>query len=283
MELRVEISVHTVESALAPDPLQRTLWNLLDAGERERAERFVYERHRRQHVVAHALKRAVIAGMTGVAPSLCRFTTLTHGKPVLVHPTGLHFSLSHADGLVALATSPDGPLGIDVEPTHREAPLEVAEAVFAPEERDWLAGGGASACDDRFFRLWTLKEAYLKATGRGLSEPLDGFAISFEPPRLARAGAGPDAWHFAERLVAGHHLALAWRGSPARRLTFRHVSPEDIGGLARRPSSPGAAASRPRRGASARPGSPAPSAGKPAATTAPSSTSVCPGSSPNSA
>ncbi|WP_114946860.1 4'-phosphopantetheinyl transferase family protein [Microvirga calopogonii] len=233
----MRISIFAADPSLAPDTLPPDLWELLDADERNRAERFIHERHRREHVVAHALKRAVISGETGVAPRLCSFALLAYGKPILVHPNGLHFSLSHTDGLVAVATSPDGPVGIDVEPTDREAPLGVAATVFTREELDWLADCGYSERNDRFFRLWTLKEAYVKATGRGLSEPFDSFTISFEPPSLSCADAaavGATAWRFAERRLVRHRLALAWRGPPASHLTLRLVGLKDITALARR-------------------------------------------------
>ena len=136
------------------------------------------------------------------------------------------FSLSHTRGLVAAALSANGALGIDVEHIDpRKADFAMAEEYFAPAEVRLLQAAPASERDLCFFRLWTLKEAYVKATGTGLSTPLKSFAFAFEPiciqfePGSAERAA---EWQFAIlpttdlhvlSVAAGHHTR-AVRVSP---------------------------------------------------------------------
>lgn len=98
------------------------------------------------------------------------------GKPALKHNPQLCFSLSHS-GNLAICSLGDKPLGNDIEQV-REGRLQVADRFFAKEELDWLyAGESGEEQTRRMFRLWTMKESFLKATGRGMSLPLQEFAI----------------------------------------------------------------------------------------------------------
>jgi 4'-phosphopantetheinyl transferase len=128
---------------------------------------------------------------------------------------GPHFNLSHTDGLVACAVSNELELGIDVEPVNRKAPLELAKEHFAPAEQDWIASLPEPEQAFGFWRVWTLKEAFIKATGRGLGQPLQDISFGFEPLRVVfrdRALGDCRAWRFEQRQVCGGYmLALAWR------------------------------------------------------------------------
>lgn len=106
------------------------------------------------------------------------------GKPYLVSEPGIHFSLSHSGGWAVCAVS-DHPVGVDIEqcePGRRD----VAARFFHPEEVRHLNTLLPSARDDAFYKLWTLKESFVKTTGRGLDLPLRSFWIDIHrmPPRL---------------------------------------------------------------------------------------------------
>lgn len=226
----MQIIVWTLDPEAAADRAHPIFDNLLDASERARAALFVHDRNRREFRAAHALKRAAIALLSGVTPAECRFEVEDGGKPVLAHPRGLHFNLSHCKGLVAVAACTDTPVGVDVEPTASTWPFEIASAVFAPSELAWLETLTPAGRQEEAVRLWTLKEAFIKATGRGLAEPLDGFSFSFD--RLAIQFQSParwssQAWRFAERRLARHQLALAWRGPSNACLTLREIRYDD--------------------------------------------------------
>ncbi|UYN96104.1 MAG: 4'-phosphopantetheinyl transferase superfamily protein [Enhydrobacter sp.] len=215
---------------------------LLDDDERARAVRFVHDRDRRPFVAAHALLRVLLQAFGGRPAAAWRLAAGRHGKPVL-HPdhgqdaASLSFNISHTRGAVACATTLDHPVGVDVEALERPGDLmEIARSYFAPAE---LATLRATAPADRratFLRLWTLKEAYLKARGDGLSLPLDRFAFSLSPPRVTfEPGFGDRAgdWQF-HSLSAGtaHVLSLAVRHGADEPLAVQEhrLSPADLDG-----------------------------------------------------
>jgi len=221
MPCPARIDVAILALAPAPDAAWPRLAALLSDAERRRAARFHFEHDRRAYVAAHALKRRMLCEVAGGAPGDWEFATEPGGKPVVAGGRGPHFSLSHADGLVACALSHDVPLGIDIEPADRRAPLGVAEAFFSLEERRWLFGLPPADRQLGFFRLWTLKEALIKATGKGLAQGLRSFAIGFDPLRVRfsdtadTADAPPGPWRFLQTAGARHVLGLAWRGPEA--------------------------------------------------------------------
>lgn len=216
---RIELFVGLIESFDAPgaaDACRR----LLSADERVRADRFVFERHQRQYIFAHAMLRLALSQVApNVAPSDWSFGAGRYGRPYVAAPatsTALHFSLSHADGCVACVVSGHEAVGVDVETVSRRvAPLSTALRFFAPEEVETLRGLPEPAAIERFFDYWTLKEAYLKARGFGLNLPLDAFAmqisreaigISFKPD----IADDPRGWRFSLCSPSpSHRLAIA--------------------------------------------------------------------------
>lgn len=107
------------------------------------------------------------------------------GKPYLVAAPDIHFSLSHSGGWAVCALS-DRPVGVDIE---RRTPgrRDVAERFFHKEETQYLNSLPLCAREDAFYSLWTLKESFVKATGRGLRLPLRSFCVDIrrDPPTLS--------------------------------------------------------------------------------------------------
>ena len=197
---------------------------MLDAEERARAARFVFERDRHQFIAAHALLRLLLQQLAGGPAAAWRFTVGAHGKPALhaAHGLGrLAFNISHTGGAVACAMTLDHAIGVDIEDLGRRGRLlEIADAYFAPDELVLLRAAPAAAQRETFFRLWTLKEAYIKAHGDGLSLPLDRFSFVLSPPAIAFAPGFPDdprLWQFATVLpTATHVLSVAVRHGGAK-------------------------------------------------------------------
>ncbi len=145
---------------------------LLDAEEHSRADRFYREEDRERFVLAHSVLRLLLGRALGQEPSSLRFLINPFGKPQLypLPAPPLHFNLSHSGDFVLIALSRSGPVGVDVE-RHRDdlAPLELGRDVFSEREYALLVLTPAERQRDFFFDLWSVKEAYLKARGLGLS------------------------------------------------------------------------------------------------------------------
>lgn len=211
----------------------------LSEDERERHARFHYPEDRAIYLVAHALTRLSLARVLGREPAALSFSASERGRPELAGPEAelaprLRFNLSHTHGLVACALTLEADVGVDVERLDRSIELvAVGKRVFSARE---LAGLHALAGEPqraRFFDLWTLKEAYVKAIGKGLSGPLQ--AISFSPDHPdpvpvafdASAEDAPEAWCFRRCAVGPTHLiAVALRAGPAAAVSFRELAPE---------------------------------------------------------
>lgn len=228
------------EAAVAP-------WcALLDATEIARADRFILRRHHIQYVAAHALARAALSTVAAVPPAAWRFASDVQedglGKPVALHdgtPAPLAFSLSHTEGLVGVAVWPGAglPLGFDTEPLVRPQTLAMADAdrYFHPEEVTWLHTLPPDRQGEGLLRLWTLKEAFIKAIGKGLSQDLSEFWFDRGRPciRFTPALAEPAAaWHFEQRVVAEDFLAacgLRLAGpAPAPAMRWMELHPSDF-------------------------------------------------------
>lgn len=158
----------------------RSLESCLSGAERERAARFRFERDRRRFIVARARLREELAARLGVRPEAVEFAYGDNGKPRLPNQA-LQFSVSHCDDVALFAFS-QVEVGVDVEAIRpvREADT-IAVQFFSPLEH---AGYAALAPRDRllgFFRVWTRKEAYVKALGAGFSMALERFDLSVAP------------------------------------------------------------------------------------------------------
>jgi 4'-phosphopantetheinyl transferase len=147
-------------------------------------------------------------------PASWRFTRTAFGRPELDPHFALRFSLANAPTLVACAVSRDE-VGVDVEPLARgEDVLRVAASVLSPREHEALRRLPPSAMADRALTLWTLKEAYVKARGLGLSMPVDALTFTFDDalvtldvePALPEGGGATD-FMILDR--AGHRIAVA--------------------------------------------------------------------------
>lgn len=194
--------------------------DVLDDTERARVDRLAVARSRVEYIAAHALTRRVLGETLGEAPSVFHYEAGVKGKPVALvagRPAGVHFNLSHTNCLVAIAVSRLGEVGVDAEAVDRNVNLAVADRYFFGAESRWLAGLAPAARAEGFLRLWTLKEAYIKATGLGLSQPLDEFWFEVDPPRIRFTPAIPDdeaAWRFDQRVLVGRFLvAVGWRAT----------------------------------------------------------------------
>jgi 4'-phosphopantetheinyl transferase len=177
---------------------------ILDAAETARRESLVFATDRRDYTVAHALLRRALSRRRPVPPEAWRFEPSEAGKPQIAahlkEGSCLQFSLSHTRGLVACAVGDGIDIGVDVEAIGRSgAADDLVSRLFSPSEARDLASRPLPDRHIRFIELWSLKEAYLKANGLGLTQPLDscGFEfISESNLQFQHDGAGGGPWRF---------------------------------------------------------------------------------------
>jgi len=163
------------------------------AEERARADRFSFSADRRRFLSRSGLLRTLLGGYLGRSPGDLRFACDEKGKPRLTDG-GVQFNLSRTgDGvLVGFSRGPD--IGVDVERVKDGyTGEEIAGKFFAPSETAALTALPESSRSEAFFRVWTAKEAYLKARGDGLAFPLDAFAVTVDAGEPARL-----RWHREE-------------------------------------------------------------------------------------
>jgi 4'-phosphopantetheinyl transferase len=213
-----DVVVHVID---LPGTAHDDLEPLLSDDERARARRFAFERDRQAYTITRGVLRTVLGRATGVAPQRLVFEYGRHGKPSLAASAGprVEFNVSHSRRHAVVAVSAAGAVGVDVEDVRtlddRDA---LARRTFASEESAAIEATDATARDRAFFACWTRKEAFVKATGLGLSFPLDRFVVSVDPgaaaPLIGVDGSAAEAraWTLADLPVGpGAVGALAIR------------------------------------------------------------------------
>ena len=189
---------------------------LLSREERMRCDHYRLACDKRDYAIAHALLRTSLSRYGAAEPQAWIFRAGAYGKPQLAvrhqSMTELSFNLSHACGIVACAIAPGPSVGIDVVRTDVAFDYSSVGATYlSPDELAQLDACVPEERIARFMELWALKEAYAKATGRGLTEAvseltflIDASGIRFLPP----PNVNPQSWQF-ELLTLEPHYRIA--------------------------------------------------------------------------
>lgn len=180
-----EAEVHLWRASLDVSTAQLAqLTQVLSTDERDRANGFKFDQHRHAYIAARGILRHILSGYLQIDPGHLRFQYSDRGKPSLVssNPLSLTFNLSHSHNLVLYAVTRHAPIGVDVECV-RSLPNadKLAERFFSPQEATLIRSVAAPDQERVFFKLWTCKEAYLKAIGEGIGG-LDTVEISLGLP-----------------------------------------------------------------------------------------------------
>ena len=198
------------------EAVTRACVSLLSEDERAHWQAFRFDRHRREYLTTRALVRVALSHYHPLAHEAWRFRTNTYGKPVVDPDCGLHFNLSNSLGLVVCLIAQGIEVGVDAEPIDRaEKIVELAPEVLSPLELSQLEALHSPEKLDRALSLWTLKEAYIKARGAGLSLPLSKISFLFGGVEGIRLELDPclgtepgSRWQFCLLEHAGHRIAL---------------------------------------------------------------------------
>ena len=157
----------------------------------------------RRYIVARGILRKLLSGFTGTEPRKLRFDYGVSGKPSLAQSDGIHFNISHSADLGLFAFSPDRPVGVDVEnerPVRRL--LDVAQRFMTEHELHVLEETPPEQRNSAFLRSWVVREARLKAEGKGIWSSTSGASSSNlthklfapRPNYIAAVAAADDDW-----------------------------------------------------------------------------------------
>jgi len=200
LESDVRVEVAECRLDCDADIVLSDAYAMLDAGERERAARFVFAVDRDRFIRAHGFMRRSLGARLGLAPGLVPITGDEGEKPGLARG-GLDFSLSHSGDHAVLGIASGGKVGVDIELLDRSALFleqlnDLAAFCMLDHERAALTPLSPPERVARFLSFWTAKEARMKLTGEGVTlEPTaialelnDGKAVGYRRPRAPRAG-----------------------------------------------------------------------------------------------
>jgi 4'-phosphopantetheinyl transferase len=175
--------LHLYQSRLDISPAEcDRKWQFLSEDERSRADRFKRDHLKRNFVAARGNLREILAQRLGCEPQEIQFSYGDRGKPYIKsfqNSEGIYFNLAHSQDLAIYAVSCDREIGIDLEYINPKYDVDsIAERYFLPSEQKIIE----KLCDRNkylaFYRAWTLKEAYGKATGQGIANILDHLDVS---------------------------------------------------------------------------------------------------------
>ena len=211
--------IHVLQASLDGGPEELTrFFETLTEEERERAARLRFEVDRSRFIAARGLLREALGGYLDLAPREVPFVYAAKGKPS-VADSKLEFNASDSGDIAVFAFAWEMPLGIDVEQIRPLDNLEgVGRRFFSPVEWSAIEAMPPEQRQEAFFRCWTRKEAFVKATGDGLSYGLKQFDVSVSgPARILRIRDDTgEAAHWSMHdlsLPQGYMGALACRGT----------------------------------------------------------------------
>lgn len=186
----------------------------------EREREFGSSKRRQQFLCGRSLLRLMLQNRSGKPAAGHRLIAAKGGKPECVG--GPAVSITHAGDSVACCIADAGEVGIDLEVIgERRDPIKIAAKFFSKEEADWLG----TQPQDRFFMLWVLKEAYLKALGRSIFGGLNQFCCRVRPPVIETIRMSEHMRELCLYVMGDSILALATTEAALTAVTFGRWEP----------------------------------------------------------
>ena len=203
---------------------------VLNADESARAARYVFPQHRAWSIAARGMLRQLLGGYLNTDPAALTFDYGPQGKPAL-RAAPLAFNLAHSDAAAVCAVTLNDPVGVDVEHIRANMDLRlVAQSHFSVQERVVLDAEPEALARRDFFRCWSMKEAYIKGRGGGLSIPLAGFDVPLAsrqsldrplPVTTRESDPAAHGWYVAELGLGAQLAGAVARQGPDWRV--RHI------------------------------------------------------------
>ncbi|MGR5266342.1 4'-phosphopantetheinyl transferase family protein [Vibrio astriarenae] len=241
LEKTVDVWCVKPQEWLDNEAFEPTCQRVLSLSEWFKISNLRMEDRRQQQKLTRLLVRLVLSQYRHHAPNDWVFSQQVGGKPFLANANhSLFFNVSHTQGLIVCAVSVESEVGVDVESLDKKRNfMAIAKQYFSVQEFQSLTA--LSNDKERkllFFQLWTLKEAYLKACGKGITVPLS--SICFDPLPTndryklacsAHRESSSNHWQLKSAQLSEKHLmAVALRLEPSETfdLNIYHVLPSDL-------------------------------------------------------
>lgn len=161
------------------EKISDSYFDYLTEEELNRVEKLRKINDKKQFIIAHTFIRILLSNYLKIPLQQISLNRDTHGK-IMLEGGGrnISFNLSHSDDWVVLAFSKYKDLGVDIERIHDiQDFLQIAEHFFRKEECEYISKTDAESPLCKFYKVWTIKEAFVKATGEGLSRSLKTFSV----------------------------------------------------------------------------------------------------------
>jgi 4'-phosphopantetheinyl transferase len=199
----------------------------LSSDEKERAQSFRFEHLKRRFCVSRGLLRFFLGTYLATPPCDIEFSYGRYGKPSVAGVEGFQFNVAHSENVTVYAFAHGCELGVDVERIRNMEDIDaIARHFFCSEEAADLDSIQLPKRLDSFFACWTRKEAYIKATGEGLSASLDGFRVALRPGEapsfvhIDGSASEAQSWSLYSLRPNERYIgALAFRGKRKLRLS----------------------------------------------------------------
>ncbi|MGX7632786.1 4'-phosphopantetheinyl transferase family protein [Bacillus thuringiensis] len=181
----------------------------VETEKKKQINKFIYKEDRYRSLLGDVLVRYACLTELAIDNKDIVFYKNNYGKPYLCKYEHFHFNISHSGKWVVCVVG-DTPLGVDIEEI-TEIDLGITK-FFSEWERDYINGGIGIGKRERFFDIWTLKESYIKAVGRGMSIELDSFTILYEglePKLITTCDSGQTKYFFKQyNLLPNYKLSV---------------------------------------------------------------------------
>ena len=215
--------------------------HVLSAEELCRLDQINHKQSKLEYQAAHILCRIMLSNFSDVAPADWLFKIGEHGKPEInkkLNRKNLRFNISHTNGMVACALTTKYDIGVDLEwPSRNSQMYKIAEKKFSDIEFNYFKASSPTEQSKIFFSLWTLKESYLKAVGKGLRIPLDSFSFDLNTLEISfldnNAFHNTGYWKFALFRPSVAHLCALCVAHPKnspKKIKYQQVYWQDLAG-----------------------------------------------------
>lgn len=215
-----------------------SLFSILSLDEQQKANDFYFNKHKASYILRKSALRLILSQYCMISPNAINFKYNYYQKPYLkINPFNLQFNMSHSHEMAILAITKKHPIGVDLECIKpMENVTDIAHQFFSPQEYSKFTLVPTNQKIKTFYTIWTRKEAFIKAIGKGLSYPLNTFEVAFLPTdpikilKINNSTTDASKWSLNSYIFNYKHhrylIAIVTKSKPKQLISFRY--PNDL-------------------------------------------------------